>query len=233
MNDTRQLYQGFQSIYEKLLLPHGFMLKKHSFYRRHADDVLLEVSIFSRFPYFDVTFDAYPFSCAYTDHKGRKGWGVDWFMVNRANHIGQTYERQLRAPYELKMEHVFNAFSTVIFPEFNKVCSLDTYLSYREWFASSVGQMADSSSDLWPLLQQKNYSAAYQHIQGYLTQNASKYAEKTTSGDQSSSYVRNYEFLEGLARKIDTQRYKEIDDYMQNRVMVTCDTCKRLGILPQ
>lgn len=233
MNKTQQLYQDFRLIYGKLLLPHGFTFKNHSFYRRHADDVLLEVSIFSRVPYFDVIFEAHPFSFAYTDHKKGNGLGVDWFMANRAKRIGQTYERQLHASYESKMERIYHAFSTEIFPEFNKVRSLDTYLSYQEWFISSVGQIAGCCSDFWPLLQQKNYGAAYQYIQEYLAQNASEYAEKVLMGNQSSPYVKNYELLRELARKIDAQCYGEIDDCTQSRVMVTCDTCKRLGILPE
>lgn len=233
MNSAQQLYRDFRLIYGELLFPHGFTFKNHSFYRRHADDVLLEVSVFSRFPFFDVIFEAYPFSFAYTDHKKGNGLGVDWLMANRAKRIGQTYERQLHASYESKMERIYNAFSTKIFPEFNKVRSLDTYLFYHEWFVSSVGQMAKCCSDFWPLLQQKNYGAAYQYIQEYLTQNASKYAEKILMKDQSSPYVKNYEFLEELAQKIDARYYEEIDDCTRRRIMITCDTCKRLGILPE
>lgn len=233
MNITQQLYRDFRLIYGKLLFSRGFKFKNHSFYRCHADDVLLEVSLFSRFPYFDVIFEAYPFAFAYTDHKKGNSLGVDWFMANRAKRIGQTYERQSHASYESKMDRIYNAFSMEIFPEFNKVCSLDTYLSYHEWFVSSVGQMVGCYSDFWPLLQQKNYGTAYQYIQEYLTQNASKYAEKVLMEKQSSPYVKNYEFLEELARKIDAQCYGEIDDYTQSRVMVTRDTCKRLGILPE
>ena len=230
MSNAQQIHRDFKSFYGELLLSHGFIFKKNAFYRRNADDVLLEVSTILRRPYFEVTFAAYPFSCAYTAAKEWRALGIDWFMRNRAKRMGEIYERQLPDPYEKKMERMFQAFSTTIFPEFNKVVSLDTYMLYDEWFSISVGLPVDTISDIWVYLQQKDYSTAYKYIQKYLNDNAQRYAEKVAGGDK-SSYTTEYKFWMDVADKINMRHYSEIDRYTQERVNITSDTCKRLGIL--
>ena len=230
MNNTQQIHRDFKALYGKLLIPQGFVFKKNAFYRRHADDVLLVVSAFLRHPCFEVTFEVYPFSCAYTAAKEWRALGVDWFMANRAKRRGEIYERCPQDPYAVKMERMFHAFSAAIFPEFNKVVSLDTYMAYDEWFSSSVGWPEDIISDIWVSLQRKDYSAAYKYIRRYLDDNAQRYAERRADGNR-ASYTKEYEFWMEIANKLSRLCYSEIDRYTQERVDVTSDTCKRLGIV--
>lgn len=132
---THEMEKDFRSRYDELLHSCGFKFKKDAFYRCHANDVLLVISTIKRFPYFEVTFDALPFSCAYTDDGKWRGWGIDWFMANRAKRLGIAYERNVQDAYEVRNQRMYDDFSSVIFPELNKVCSLDTYFAYEEWFA--------------------------------------------------------------------------------------------------
>ena len=230
MNSTQKTYDDFKCLYGKLLFPHGFVFKNHTFYRRHADDVLLEVSIALRYPYFDVTFAAYPFSCAYNAAKGWRGWGVDWFMANLSKRVGQICKRQLHDFGEEKMKRGYLVFSTIIFPEFNKVISLETYRTYNEWFTTSIGLSTDTASNIWVCLQQKDYSNAKKYIHEHLRNNAYRYAKETTSSDN-SSYIKECNFWMKISNDIDDMNFEEIDKYVKNRINITKKTCEKLKII--
>ena len=232
MDFTRDLNRDFKMLYGELLFPHGFTFNKRGFYRRHGDDVLLEVSVFRRHPYFEVTFETYPFSCAYTAERGWRGWGVDWFMANLCKKKGLIYKRQPQDSYEEKMERMYQAFSSTIFPEFNQVVSLDTERAYTEWLEASVGLPRDLVSGIRVFLQQKDYLNARKRIDEYFSKNALSYSEKAASGNR-SAFVKEYAFWLDIADGIDQGCYCKIDDYIQEQINITRDTCKRLWIVSQ
>lgn len=230
MARTHEADQDFRSRYDELLHSCGFKFKRNAFYRCHANDVLLVISTIKRFPYFEVTFGALPFSCAYTDDGKWRGWGVDWFMANRAKCLGIAYARSAQDAYEVRNQRMYDGFSTVVFPELNKVCSLDTYFAYEEWFTESVGTLADSVSDSWVYLQNKDYAMAYNCIQRYLENSAARYHQLISAGRE-TEIAKRYEFWRNIADKIEKQQYDDVDVLTQNRMAITRDTCKRLGIL--
>lgn len=230
MTRSYEINKNFHLLYCKLLDSCGFKFKMNAFYRCHADEVLLIISNKKRFPYFEVTFNVLPFSCAYTGNKEFQGYGIDWFMANRAKRLGNTYQRSSQDTFEKLNLRMYNAFSSVILPELNKVHSLDTFFIFEEWFTASVGKLAESVSDSWVYLQNKDYATAYNCIRKYLNNNANHYNDQISTC-KTTFFTKEYNLMSDIAEKIDRQQYTDVDALTQNRIAITHNTCKHLGIL--
>lgn len=230
MNRWRETDKIFRTLFSEILCPCGFVFKKKAFYRIPANNLLLIISTVKRYPYYEVTFDAIPFAHGYTGGPEWRGIGIDWFMANRARRIGTTYERSTQDSYEMSLKRMQSALSSVILPEMNKICSLETLLAYESWFSNSVGLWPESVFDAGLYLQYGDYPGAYNCIQKCLKR-AEERSICSASAKGAIEPISGHELWKNIADKIETARYSEVDAITQKRCETTRKTCEHLGIL--
>jgi len=237
--NAKLMYSDFINDYSPILIDNGFVRRRNAFYRRSNNETILRISMMPVLESFFVYCSAYPFAAGFDTADTRITHSSFFMDVNQLTAL--LLNKKLldvsnydKGDYSLFRETTYHNFASYIFPEFNKICGLTSYLSYLEWQITLISTACHQEEKLNPKVpaivywQKGDYDKVCEYLQEYLTVNESDYKELLSRPP--GGFVTNYNLIKEIVSELVNGNHTIIDDILSNRMQISIATCQRLRL---
>lgn len=225
--------KDFWKDYECTLLEYGFVKRRNILYRIHGNDIILYVSLNFFRSEWTVTFASYAFASAYRDLKGYDGIRMNSILecVNHDQTNFNIFRVLDRTPenyqYIRKLYHT--VFFEYVFPIFNSVTSIDTYIKFKNWHANIENLIPDYENLALASFQAHEYNQGASYLKQYLQDKQRSYKRRIMNAPD--NFTREYEMYTGFVNDVRNNCTTNIDTYIKSRIAITTNTCSELGLI--
>lgn len=225
--------KDFYKDYGTILSEHGFVKHGNTFYRIHNSDVLLYVTISFFRSEWTITFASYAFASAYEDMKGYDGIRMSSLLRHLSHNQEEintlNFHDRRSANYQHIREQYLTFFLKFIFPIFNNITSIETFIKFKNWYAHISRLIPDYENMALASFQAHAYNQGASYLKQYLQDTQRAYRHRII--DKPDDFTKTYEMYTVFVNDISNNYTANIDAYIKNRISITANTCSELGLI--